>query len=501
MARVDRWLLAAAGVLLVVLAAVVYLVTQVPDRPYDHFVWQAQAFLEGQAAIRYPVGPSTASHGNAYFQDVLPIVTTDGVARGVMPFPPLPAVLLVPFVAVWGLATDDQTLFTLLAAIDIGICWWMLGRLRLRTSVRMGTTVLFAFGTVFWYSAQLETTWYQAHIVAVGLCLLAVGLALGGDPGAQDDDATEALSGEAPPGEAPPGEAPPGEAPPGKATLGAARPVGAPPGRAPTRLGRLAVDRRQFAAGFLLGLAGTARLTVLLGAPFFLLVGPGGGWWRRGWSAALGASIPIGLLLAYNVATTGHLFHPAYDYLYGLESNGYAALGYHPEWSAEDPRYLPQNARIMLLTPPDILPRRLPDSLGVANNPVCVEPGAVRGLFDPACPLALPSDVGMSVLLTSPAFLLAIPALRRFRRNRLVTGGALAVLAIVVVDLMHFSQGWVQFGYRFSNDAVPFILPLIAIGFERSTTGSRAMALAVALIAASVAINAWGVAWGRLLGW
>ena len=29
---------------------------------------------------------------------------------------------------------------------------------------------------------------------------------------------------------------------------------------------------------------------------------------------------------------------------------------------------------------------------------------------------------------------------------------------------MHFSQGWVQFGYRFSNDFAPFALILVALG-------------------------------------
>ena len=57
----------------------------------------------------------------------------------------------------------------------------MIGRLGVSTVVRAGTTVLFAFGTVFWYTAQVATTWYQAHIVAVGLTMLAVGFALRGD--------------------------------------------------------------------------------------------------------------------------------------------------------------------------------------------------------------------------------------------------------------------------------------------------------------------------------
>ena len=48
-----------------------------------------------------------------------------------------------------------------------------------------------------------------------------------------------------------------------------------------------------------------------------------------------------------------------------------------------------------------------------------------------------------------------------------MTGALLAVVAIATINLMHFSQGWVQFGYRFSNDAAPFALILVALGFER----------------------------------
>jgi hypothetical protein len=461
--RRDRRLSIVVGCLLAVIALGIYLVTRA-DRFYDHFVWQAAAFLEGQAAIRYPVAGTAGSIGNAFFQDVLPVVSSDGVPRALIPFPPLPALILVPFVAMWGLPTDDQTIFTLLAAIDVAICWWLLGRLRLEPVVRLATVLFFAFGTVFWYTAQLATTWYQAHIVAVGLTLLAVGLALGADPTAQDDE-------------------------PGVDQQREHHP--------------LAIDPRQFAIGLLFGLAATARLTILVAAPFFILVGAGGTWWRRSWSAGLGAAIPVAALLAYNVVTTGHVFHPAYDHLYRLEARGYTALGYNAEWAAEDPRYLAQNLGIMFLSTPEILPDRMRDTLGTIDRPLCTEPGAERGLFDPDCPLALPRDIGMSVLLTSPAYLLMIPALRRYGRSRLVTGAALAVLLIVLVDLMHFSQGWVQFGYRFSNDAVPFAIPLVALGLGRMADGARrwAMPLAMALVVASTAVNAWGVVWSVELGW
>ncbi len=341
----------AIGVALTLVAFAVYQATRV-DRVYDHFVWQAAAYLEGQVAIRYPVEASAASAGNWFFQDVLPVLSSDGVPRGLLPFPPLPAVVLLPFVALFGLATDDQLVFTALAALDVGLCWWMLGRLRIDLAVRLATAVFFAFGTVFWYAAQLATTWYQAHIVAVGLAMLAVGLAIGGDPAAQDDE--PAFD----------------------------DPAAPPPTPAATGLDRLRVAPRQFVAGVLFGLSATARLTSLFAAPFFMLVGSGRGWWGRSWSAGLGALIPVALLIAYNVGSTGQVLHPAYDYLYRLETAAYAGLGYHPEWSVEDPRYLPQNASIMFLTGPVILPDRLPDSLRVNDDPVCTEPGAARGLFD-----------------------------------------------------------------------------------------------------------------------
>ena len=38
------------------------------------------------------------------------------------------------------------------------------------------------------------------------------------------------------------------------------------------------------------------------------------------------------------------------------------------------------------------------------------------------------------------------------------------MVLIALVNLMHFSQGWVQFGYRFSNDFAPFALVLVALG-------------------------------------
>jgi hypothetical protein len=60
----------------------------------------------------------------------------------------------------------------------------------------------------------------------------------------------------------------------------------------------------------------------------------------------------------------------------------------------------------------------------------------------------------------------------------------------------------VQFGYRFSNDAAPFALLLVALGSERlARRRGWGLPAAAALLALSMAINLWGVLWSRLLGW
>ena len=95
-----------------------------------------------------------------------------------------------------------------------------------------------------------------------------------------------------------------------------------------------------------------------------------------------------------------------------------------------------------------------------------------------------------------------------------------------LVNLLHFSQGWVQFGYRFSLDFAPWALLLVAIGLERIATRTgrprrgdardehagnavaagrigawAVVGVALALVAVSVFVNFWGVVWGDVLGW
>ena len=97
---------------------------------------------------------------------------------------------------------------------------------------------------------------------------------------------------------------------------------------------------RGIGAGLLFGIACLGRLTTLFGAPVLRVRGT-----RRDVAPARGRArpsacvIPLLILLAYNLATTGHVFHPAYDHLREVEVKPVPEL-YHEDWGTEDPRYI-----------------------------------------------------------------------------------------------------------------------------------------------------------------
>ncbi len=434
------------GLALLAVAALVYVVSNpLHDDLYNHFVWQADAWLHGRLAIAFPV--SSGPHQNSYFQDVVPDPGHPGL--GLLPFPPLPALALLPFVAILGLATPASLIAALLGALDVGLAWRLCRRLAADRGVVLIATMFFAFGTVAWYAAAIGTTWFLAHVVAVGLSLLAVTIAI---------DADLALRGAGAPGRS-------------------AGLESVPSSGAATGSHHLGGSRAAFVAGLLLGFATLARLTVIFGLPFLFLVG-GGTWRSRLVLAVVGAAIPLVVLAGYNVASTGQPFSPAYATIARTEYHPEPAL-YHANWGVEDVRYIPQNLRLALFNPPEI------------------RPGCGLALLDPNCGTVRPDPIGMGLILVSPAYLLALPALRRLRRDRVVAAGGLAVMLIGLADAAHFSQGWVQFGWRFSNDFVAFALVPVTLEIAHMGLNRRVLFL----VGLSILVNLWGVYWGVTLGW
>ena len=79
-------------------------------------------------------------------------------------------------------------------------------------------------------------------------------------------------------------------------------------------------------------------------------------------------------------------------------------------------------------------------------------------------PYFRPDGLGMSVLLTSPGLLLAARAPWADRRSWLL---AFAAALVLVPTLLYYGGGWLQYGYRYFLDSIPFVWALVALGIVR----------------------------------
>ncbi|MFL5681299.1 MAG: hypothetical protein ACJ77B_11940 [Chloroflexota bacterium] len=104
-------------------------------------------------------------------------------------------------------------------------------------------------------------------------------------------------------------------------------------------------------------------------------------------------------------------------------------------------------------------------------------------------PFLKPDGLGMSVFLTSPALLLAAFADWRSGRSWLLLWAAVAVL---VPTLLYYGGGWLQYGYRYFLDSIPFLFALAGTAVARSGRLSWRWR---ALIAFGVVVNLGGVYW------
>ena len=103
-------------------------------------------------------------------------------------------------------------------------------------------------------------------------------------------------------------------------------------------------------------------------------------------------------------------------------------------------------------------------------------------------PFFRPDGLGLSVLITSPGLLLAAAAPWR-SRALLLLGAAIVVL---VPTLLYYGGGWLQYGYRYFLDSVPFVVALCGLALVRRPGIGVGWAL---LIGLGVLVNALGVYW------
>lgn len=137
---------------------VIAIVAHGRNSPYNNFVLLAQAFLQGHWWIHWP---------GAYI-DALPYNGQFYVIEA-----PMPAILLLPFVAVFG-GANQTLLAVLLGGISIGAAYELGERYGLSWTTNAWICAFLLAGTDLLWCAMLGDVWFIAHVSGVCFTMLAL---------------------------------------------------------------------------------------------------------------------------------------------------------------------------------------------------------------------------------------------------------------------------------------------------------------------------------------
>ena len=99
-------------VIVFVLVLIIYSASYFDKSPFTAHVYQAVAFLHGHAWVDSP--------------DYIERAVVNG--RRYQLHPPLPAILLMPFAAIWGNSTNQNWFALAVGALDAALMWRLLGK-------------------------------------------------------------------------------------------------------------------------------------------------------------------------------------------------------------------------------------------------------------------------------------------------------------------------------------------------------------------------------------
>jgi hypothetical protein len=247
----------------------------------EQYVYLADSFLHGHLdLIHYSGAPYDLIH----FGDKLYV-----------PGALAPALLYMPFVALFGLKVSDVLFSVVVASVNTALMYDLLGRLggEENLSKRIWLTVLFAAGTVHWWTSSVGSVWFNAQVTGVLFTLLF---------------ARETVS-----------------------------------------------DKRPWLAGIWLGLAALSRPTLLFAAVFFLLYN----FLRReNWRTFILKSLPfagtlslaLAVMLGYNLLRFGN----ALDFGYGYVEGSKELTALYAKYGGFNVRYMPCNVYVSLAGLPNL---------------------------------------------------------------------------------------------------------------------------------------------------
>jgi len=305
-----------------------------------------------------------------------------------------PALLLMPFVAVFGTDLSDVLYGVILGAVNVCLLYLLLRELVKSTNVLIWLTALFGLGTVHWWVSSVGSVWFNAQLVAVMFTILFAHASLRDQP---------------------------------------------------------------WRAGLFLSLAFLSRPPTLFAFPFFMLLV----YFREeNMKASIKKMIPFCLMLAcglivmlaYNQLRFGSPMDFGYGYVKGSRylTSAYALGG------GFNLAYMPCNIQVSLFGLPNLPWSPLPDLMQTCSHTQLSNGtfGKISSFFNP---------IGMSMFLTTPAFLLVF---RASLRERLVLASVSAIAATMLVLWMYHTTGWTQFGYRYTLDFIVFIFLILAVTID-----------------------------------
>jgi len=132
--------------------------------PYNNYVLLADALIHGHVWIDWP-GPyidALARDGRHYVIEA-----------------PLPAILLIPFVAFLGTGANQTLLSCVLGAVAVAAGWEIARRAGVPTVPRLWLCGFLLLGTDLFWAAMYGDVWFLAHVAAAAFTLLALAEMLG----------------------------------------------------------------------------------------------------------------------------------------------------------------------------------------------------------------------------------------------------------------------------------------------------------------------------------
>lgn len=135
-----------------------------PRADREHFPYLAESLLQGAFTVNHiqTFHPDLVHWGENLY----------------IPLAPMPAILLMPFVAVFGVSFDDRWLAILSALATCLVIWRVLQHLEVPRAIRKTCLILFFLGTIYLASLVEGRSWFLSHIVATLFMFLAIDEAL-----------------------------------------------------------------------------------------------------------------------------------------------------------------------------------------------------------------------------------------------------------------------------------------------------------------------------------